>query len=118
VVVPVVVAGVVFVAVVLVVVPVVLVVVPVVPVVPVGGFDPGSPGPVQAQATPPPPARHRTLVATATALRCFLVIEASFGLVTGRPGTRTEAHAEAAKKFVGGRTRVARPTGRGEFWSS
>jgi hypothetical protein len=67
------------------VVPVVLVVpaldgVPVLAVVPVVPFQPGSPPvPVHAQATPPPPARHRTLVATATALRCFLVIEASFG---------------------------------------
>jgi hypothetical protein len=69
----------------LVVVPVVLVVpvlvvpvlvVPVVVVVPVLPVEPGSP--VHAHATPVPPARDRTLVITATALRCFLVIEASF----------------------------------------
>jgi hypothetical protein len=60
------------------VVPVVLAV-PVALVVSVVPFQPGSPLPVHAQATPPPPATHRTVVASATALRCFLVIEASFG---------------------------------------
>jgi len=73
-------------------------VVPVVPVVPVvlvvvvvPGY-PGSPGPVHAHATPPPPASVRTVVATATAFRCFLVIEASFGLVPCRSGTRPRPH--------------------------
>jgi hypothetical protein len=56
---------------------------PVVPVVPVAvvvvvvAGDPGSPGPVHAHATPLPPASVRTVVATATTFRCFLVIEAS-----------------------------------------
>jgi hypothetical protein len=62
------------------VVPVVLVV-PAVPVVPVVvvvvPWYPGSPGPLHAHATPPPPASVRTVVATATTFRCFLVIEAS-----------------------------------------
>jgi hypothetical protein len=58
-------------------------VVPVVPVVPVAvvvvvvAGDPGSAGPVHAHATPLPPASVRTVVATATTFRCFLVIEAS-----------------------------------------
>jgi hypothetical protein len=63
------------------VVPVVVVVpvVAVVPVVPVVPVEPGEPGsPPHAMATLPLPARHRMLVATATTLRCFLVIEASF----------------------------------------
>jgi hypothetical protein len=67
----------------------VVVVVPVVPVVPVDPvepvvvvvvvvpWDPGSPAPVHAHATPPPLASVRMVVATATAFRCFLVIEAS-----------------------------------------
>jgi hypothetical protein len=80
---------------VLVVVPVVDEVVPVVPVVLVGVVAPGYPGPpspVHAHATPPPPAIVRTVVATATAFRCFLVIEASFGLVPCRSGASPEAH--------------------------
>jgi hypothetical protein len=67
----------------------VVVVVPVVGVVP---WYPGSPGPVHAHATPPPPASVRTLVATATAFRCFLVIEASFGLVPCRSGPSPRPH--------------------------
>jgi hypothetical protein len=61
----------------------VLPVVPVVPVVPtvvvpdvvVVPVDPGDPGsPVHAHATPLPPASVSTVVATATADRCFLIL--------------------------------------------
>jgi hypothetical protein len=73
-------------------------VVPVVPVVPapfvvvvvVVPWDPGSPGPVHAHATPLPPTSVRTVVATATTFRCFLVIEASLLVwcpVDGAPAT-------------------------------
>ena len=64
-----------------VVVPVVVVDVVVLPVVPVVPVQPGPLSPVQAHATPPPPARVRTVAATATAFRCFPLTEGLLWLV-------------------------------------